>query len=69
MEELRVDFSENYPRDIIYFRTTSQLDNSNICLISANFESRTIPAFSLQRHYFNLIYMLNLKQFKIEISE
>lgn len=69
MKELRVDFSENYPRDIIYFRTTSQCDDFNICLVTENFESRTKTVFSLLRHYFNLNYMLNLKQFKVKIFE
>ena len=68
MKELTVDFSDDYPHSI-YFETTSQRGN-NIFLISEDFVSETRTVFTLltiRRKYFNLNYILNLKQFKIEI--
>ena len=64
MEKLKVDFSD-YPH-VIYFEITYHW-GSNDFLISENFETRTKSVFSTQRQYFNLNYILNLKQFKIEV--
>ena len=51
---------------IIYFEINSNWGNDDF-LISENFETRTKSVFSTQRQYFNLNYILNLKQFKIEV--
>jgi hypothetical protein len=66
MNELRVDFSENYSY-VIYFEITSNWGNN--FLISENFEPAIRAIFPSGRQYFNLNHMLNLKHFKIEISE
>ena len=65
MKELKVDFSDDYP-NVIYFAAPYAWV-TNIFQVTENFETRTKSVFSTRKQYFNLNYILNLKQFKIEI--
>lgn len=67
MKELTVDFSE-FNSNIIYFKANFYYEK-NIFLENKNF--KTIPRLGIpiKGCYFHLDYNLNLKQFKMEISE
>jgi hypothetical protein len=66
MKELAVDFSDFYP-NIIYFASSFYWDE-NIFLVSRDFET-TESALKIQKYFLNLTDNLDLKYFKIEISE
>ena len=66
MKKLRVDFSGFYP-NIIYFASSFYWDE-NIFLVSRDSET-TESTLKIQKYFFNLIDNLDLKEFKIEISE
>lgn len=67
MKELNINFSDMYSH-IIYFAATSYYGDITF-LVSENFEARTSLVFSTQRLYFNLNYILDLKEFKMDISK
>jgi hypothetical protein len=66
MKKLIVDFSVIYP-DIICFASSFYWDE-NIFLVSRDFET-TESALKIQKYFLNLTDNLDLKYFKIEISE
>lgn len=68
MKEFKVDFYDiNYFPNIIYFKANFSWNQNNF-LVTENFVSETRSVSFTQRQYFNLNHILNLKQFKIEIS-
>jgi hypothetical protein len=67
MEELKVDFSDNFPQ-LIYFETSfSKLYfNNHVFILNKNFKE-ILSITETERYNFDLDYNLDLKQFKIEI--
>jgi hypothetical protein len=66
MKELTVNFNFFYP-NIIYFASSFCWDE-NIFLVSRDFET-TESALKIQKYFLVLTDNLDLKYFKIEISE
>ena len=66
MKKLRVDFSE-FCSNVIYFATKFYWDE-NTFLVSRNSET-TESGLRIQKYFLNLTDNLDLKYFKIEISE
>lgn len=67
MNELNANFSNSYSY-IFYIEATSYYGDITF-LVSKNFETKTSLIFSTQRLYFDLHHILDLKEFKIEISK
>jgi hypothetical protein len=66
MKKIKTASNEYYP-NLIYFEFSFYQDEY-IFLENRNFKTETIKT-ALQRYYLDLTNILNLKQFKIEISE
>lgn len=68
MKKLNVVISDIYPNhNLIYFETKFYWEE-NIFLVNRNFNT-TESALKIQRYFLNLTDDLDLKYFKIEISE
>jgi hypothetical protein len=68
MEKIKVNFSE-ISSDFIFFSTNYFYNDNQFFLIDKNFERMTTAGLTIQRYHLNLNTNLNLKEFKIEVSE